>query len=347
MAGVWPADAGSDAQPARADAQTVEAAAFDAPADIARRTPRIAATNVDPAFGQRLRRLRGETSVRELAQRANCSKSHIWDLEQGNRRPTPAVARALDAALRAGDALISLLAEPTDKPGASHPPEAVTAGGRRDKLTRAAERGRPDLAVASSLAQTQRWYLRAAEQAREAEDLDMAATALSMRSQRAWGIVDAPLAVGLAEGALAVPGVHPATRSQAVQQLARGLAMLATTRGSTGCSTRPRNWRTTPWRARTAFRPGCTSTIRRERVRNAPSPTRRPAAAETPPPSSPTRSAGPARRRRATAAVDAARRAVAIAARSPHTASDLRSAARLLRTRGARRQADELDGLAG
>jgi hypothetical protein len=30
MAGLWPADAGSDAQPARADAQTAEAAAFAA-----------------------------------------------------------------------------------------------------------------------------------------------------------------------------------------------------------------------------------------------------------------------------------------------------------------------------
>jgi hypothetical protein len=77
MAGVWPADAGSDDRPARADDQTAEAAAFDAPADIARRTQRIDATNVDPAFGQRLRHLRGETSVRELARRANCSKSHI------------------------------------------------------------------------------------------------------------------------------------------------------------------------------------------------------------------------------------------------------------------------------
>jgi transcriptional regulator with XRE-family HTH domain len=68
-------------------------------------------------------------SVRELARRANCSKSHIWDLEQGNRQPTPGVARALDAAVGAGCTLISL-AEATDKPGASNPPEAVTAGGR-------------------------------------------------------------------------------------------------------------------------------------------------------------------------------------------------------------------------
>jgi hypothetical protein len=57
MAGVWPVDAGSDAQPARADAATAEAAAFDAPADIARRTQRIDATNVDPATAIRLDRL--------------------------------------------------------------------------------------------------------------------------------------------------------------------------------------------------------------------------------------------------------------------------------------------------
>jgi transcriptional regulator with XRE-family HTH domain len=83
----------------------------------------------EETFRQALRRLRGQTSVRELARRANCGKSHIWDLEQGNRRPTPGVARALDAALGAGGALISL-AEATDRPGASNPPEAVTAGGR-------------------------------------------------------------------------------------------------------------------------------------------------------------------------------------------------------------------------
>jgi tetratricopeptide (TPR) repeat protein len=77
----------------------------------------------EETFGQALRRLRGQTSVRGLARRANCSKSYIWDLEQGNRQPTPGVVRALDAALRARGTLISL-AEPTDKP------EAVTAGVR-------------------------------------------------------------------------------------------------------------------------------------------------------------------------------------------------------------------------
>jgi transcriptional regulator with XRE-family HTH domain len=66
-------------------------------------------------FGQALHRLRGQLSVRGLARRAHCSKSHIWDLEQGNRRPTPGVARALDAALSAEGALVSP-AESTAKP---------------------------------------------------------------------------------------------------------------------------------------------------------------------------------------------------------------------------------------
>jgi hypothetical protein len=49
-----------------------------------------------------------------------------------------------------------------------------------------------------------------------------------MRSQRAWGTGCGPLAAGLAEGALAMPGTGDAVRWQAAQQLARGLAM-------TGC----------------------------------------------------------------------------------------------------------------
>jgi tetratricopeptide (TPR) repeat protein len=72
----------------------------------------------------------------------------------------------------------------------------------------------------------ERWYLRAGGQAREAGDVDMASTILSMRSHLAWGEREPGLSVGLAEGALSVPRLHPATRSQAAQQLARGLAML-------------------------------------------------------------------------------------------------------------------------
>jgi len=80
-----------------------------------------------------------------------------------------------------------------------------------------------DLAIPAGAAE---WYLRAGEQAREACDADMVSTVLSMRSHLAWGERQPGLAVGLADGALAVPGTHPATRSQAAQQLARGLAML-------------------------------------------------------------------------------------------------------------------------
>jgi hypothetical protein len=88
-AGVWPADAGPDAQPARADAATVEAAAFDAPADIARRTQRIDATNVDPATVVGLDRLAEAAIV-------------AYD-----RTPTLAIARRLAAPRRRLDEFLT------------------------------------------------------------------------------------------------------------------------------------------------------------------------------------------------------------------------------------------------
>ncbi|MBB4920704.1 helix-turn-helix domain-containing protein [Streptosporangium saharense] len=59
-------------------------------------------------FGQALRRLRGELSLRELARRASCAKSYIGDLESGRRRPSLSVATALDSALRADGELVAL-----------------------------------------------------------------------------------------------------------------------------------------------------------------------------------------------------------------------------------------------
>jgi transcriptional regulator with XRE-family HTH domain len=58
-------------------------------------------------FGQVLRRLRGDLSIRELASRANCGKSFISDMEHGHRHPSAQVAAALDAALEAGGVLIA------------------------------------------------------------------------------------------------------------------------------------------------------------------------------------------------------------------------------------------------
>ncbi|WP_462183651.1 helix-turn-helix domain-containing protein [Frankia sp. AgKG'84/4] len=55
-----------------------------------------------------LRRLRGSMSLRELATTAHCGKSHVADLEQGRRNPSPDMALALDRALGAGGRLAAL-----------------------------------------------------------------------------------------------------------------------------------------------------------------------------------------------------------------------------------------------
>ncbi|MEU2874458.1 helix-turn-helix transcriptional regulator [Streptomyces olivoreticuli] len=64
-------------------------------------------------FGHALRRLRGDHSLRDLAQLANCGKTHISDLEHGRRNPSEAVAAALDDALEAGGYLRELAAMPS------------------------------------------------------------------------------------------------------------------------------------------------------------------------------------------------------------------------------------------
>ncbi|MEV0614144.1 helix-turn-helix domain-containing protein [Nonomuraea sp. NPDC050404] len=60
-------------------------------------------------FGERLRRLRGDMSLREAARRANVGKSYIADLENGRRRPSRTIAAALDKALRAGGELVAVM----------------------------------------------------------------------------------------------------------------------------------------------------------------------------------------------------------------------------------------------
>ncbi|WP_066373316.1 helix-turn-helix domain-containing protein [Herbidospora mongoliensis] len=60
------------------------------------------------SFGEALRRLRGDLSIRGLARRANCSPSYISALEFGKNIPSSQVVAAIDAALGAGGELIEL-----------------------------------------------------------------------------------------------------------------------------------------------------------------------------------------------------------------------------------------------
>lgn len=59
-------------------------------------------------FGEALRRSRGSRSVRDVARLANCGKSYVSDLENGNRVPSHDMAAALDAALGADGELLAL-----------------------------------------------------------------------------------------------------------------------------------------------------------------------------------------------------------------------------------------------
>jgi len=58
-------------------------------------------------FGQTLRRLRGDLSIRDVANRAKCGKSYVSALEHDRRTPSPAVVIALDEALDARGELIA------------------------------------------------------------------------------------------------------------------------------------------------------------------------------------------------------------------------------------------------
>ncbi len=71
---------------------------------------------MEETFGQALRRYRGALSLRAVAALATCSKSLVGDLETGHRKPTPAIASALDKALNAGGHLIHLSAHPPGTP---------------------------------------------------------------------------------------------------------------------------------------------------------------------------------------------------------------------------------------
>ena len=207
------------------------------------------------------------------------------------------------------------------------------------------------------------WYLRAGEQAREAGDADMVSTVLSMRSHLAWSSRQPVLAAGLAEGAVAVPGTHTVTRSQATQQLARGLAMLGEQDRVErlldqaeelvhAAVDRPDGWPSwlyfhDPARIRVQ-RAIAYSEVGRGR---AAAEVLTEAMARTRPEEIRDRgwnygrlSVAWAMASQPEAALEAGRRAAAITAAAPsvHTAGELRHAARLLHTVGAERQAAEL-----
>jgi transcriptional regulator with XRE-family HTH domain len=59
-------------------------------------------------FGEAMRRLRGQVSLRELARRAHIDPGHLSRIEAGRRPPTPEVAAAIDTALCAGGELATL-----------------------------------------------------------------------------------------------------------------------------------------------------------------------------------------------------------------------------------------------
>ncbi|WP_367139013.1 MULTISPECIES: helix-turn-helix transcriptional regulator [Streptomyces] len=67
---------------------------------------------MDETFAQALRRFRGDLSQRAVARLAAVGKGHVGDLESGRRRPSLAVATALDRALGAGGNLIDLVTPP-------------------------------------------------------------------------------------------------------------------------------------------------------------------------------------------------------------------------------------------
>ncbi|MFE3163350.1 helix-turn-helix domain-containing protein [Streptomyces sp. NPDC059224] len=90
-------------------------------------------------FAAELRRLRGQTSLRVLAQRANCGKSIISDLEHQRRPPTPWIAAALDKALTAGGTLVAL------------------AEAERQRASDRAGRTAPDIAVDGLLGLLRDW----------------------------------------------------------------------------------------------------------------------------------------------------------------------------------------------
>lgn len=84
------------------------------------------------SFGPELRRLRlaANVSLSELSRRAHYSKGHLSKIETGGKKAGPELARACDAALNAGGALIRLEAQ--------HAEARPRGGGRQTRITDAA-----------------------------------------------------------------------------------------------------------------------------------------------------------------------------------------------------------------
>ncbi|MFG2434602.1 helix-turn-helix domain-containing protein [Streptomyces sp. NPDC048508] len=80
-------------------------------------------------FAEELRRLRGSMSLRALAEKANCGKSTIEDLEKQRRKPTIPMAEALDTALNGRGKLVefAMAAQPRGRREEISPP-ASTSG---------------------------------------------------------------------------------------------------------------------------------------------------------------------------------------------------------------------------
>lgn len=76
-----------------------------------------------------------------------------------------------------------------------------------------------------------RWYMRALEWATEADDSDLASTVLSMRGHMAWVQGAYDRMVALSQAAAWQP-VSPGVRAVAIQQEARGLALLGDAEGA-------------------------------------------------------------------------------------------------------------------
>lgn len=67
-------------------------------------------------FGQALKRLRGDLSLKRLAARVTYSPSYLSELERDLKKPTLAVAKKCDTSLNANGLLVALVYAVTADP---------------------------------------------------------------------------------------------------------------------------------------------------------------------------------------------------------------------------------------
>jgi transcriptional regulator with XRE-family HTH domain len=164
-------------------------------------------------FAAALRRLRGELTLRELARRACCSKSTVWDLEHGRRSPTAPIALGLDKALGAGGTLVSL------------------AGAQRQRFSLEAARKTPDGAVDDLPREWDDVWRRDFLKSTAAASAAMAAGLGTGQGSAAAGgreLMDAHIALRAAHGRLDNLRGAPAVYAQAVDHHQQVLAWHAT-----------------------------------------------------------------------------------------------------------------------